>query len=243
MPCARGAIALAHREIGPYVPRRKPPQGSFALPELISVEVMTAFVQVVLIDVALAGDNAIVIALAARGLPQAQRGKAIFVGIAAATVLRIGFALVTVQLLNVVGLLLAGGLLLLWVCWKMWRELHPARAYSQDGTRQTVPAAAAPPTKTFGQAALQIILADVSMSLDNVLAVAGAAREHPAVLVFGLFLSVALMGFAAVLISRFLERYRWIAYLGLAVVLYVALEMIYAGSTQVWPMVERAMAG
>lgn len=225
------------------MPRHEPPQGSIALPELISIEVLTAFLQVVLIDVALAGDNAIVIALAARGLPQAQKGKAIFVGIAAATVLRIAFALVTVQLLSVVGLLLAGGLLLLWVCWKMWRELHPARVYAQDGTRQMGPAAAPPQAKSFRQAALQIILADVSMSLDNVLAVAGAAREHPAVLVFGLLLSVALMGFAAMLISQFLERYRWIAYLGLAVVLYVALEMIYAGSTQVWPMVEEAVVG
>jgi YjbE family integral membrane protein len=225
------------------VPRSDSPQGSFDLPELISIEVLTAFMQVVLIDVALAGDNAIVIALAARGLPKAQKGKAIFVGIAAATVLRIAFALVTVQLLNVVGLLLAGGLLLLWVCWKMWRELHPARMYAQDGTRQTAPEAPPPQAKTFSQAALQIIVADVSMSLDNVLAVAGAAREHPAVLVFGLILSVAMMGFAAVLISRFLERHRWLAYLGLAVVLYVALEMIYAGSTQVWPMVEQAVVG
>lgn len=221
----------------------KAKQGSFALPELVSFEVLSSFVQVVLIDIALAGDNAIVIALAARGLPQHLKGKAILVGIAVATALRIAFALVTVQLLSVVGLLLAGGLLLLWVCWKMWRELHPARAYAENGAKLAGPGATAPPGKTFRQAALQIILADVSMSLDNVLAVAGAAREHPTVLIFGLVLSVALMGFAAVLISRFLEQHRWLAYLGLAVVLYVALEMIYAGSTQVWPIVEGAVAG
>lgn len=193
-----------------------------------------------LIDIALAGDNAVVIALAAQGLPAEQRGKVIAAGIVAATVLRIIFASIAVQLLSVVGLLLAGGILLLWVCWKMWRELHPARVAIRDGGDAGA-APAKPRTKTFGQAAVQIVIADVSMSLDNVLAVAGAAREHPEVLVFGLILSVALMGFAAMVISKLLQRHRWIAYLGLAVILYVALDMIRHGGTEVWPYVAGAL--
>ncbi|MEX1179821.1 MAG: YjbE family putative metal transport protein, partial [Cucumibacter sp.] len=173
------------------------------MPEFFAAEALTSFFQVVLIDIALAGDNAVVIALAAQGLPAEKRGKAIAFGIVGATALRILFASITVQLLSVVGLLLAGGILLLWVCWKMWRELRPARGAIRGGGN-AVTSPAPPRTKTFGQAAAQIVIADVSMSLDNVLAVAGAAREHPVVLVFGLILSVALMGFAAMVISKLL---------------------------------------
>ena len=188
-----------------------------------------------MIDLVLAGDNAIVIGLAAAGLPKEQRSRAILVGIIAATVLRIGFASVTVQLLQIIGLLLAGGVLLLWVCWKMWRELREP-AHDVDAL-ETLNADGTPsgPRKTLGQAIWQITLADVSMSLDNVLAVAGAAREHPMILVFGLALSIALMGLAATFIARLLHNHRWIAYVGLAIILYVAGDMIYRGSFEVWP--------
>jgi YjbE family integral membrane protein len=214
--------------------------------ELLNTEAVTAFLQVIIIDLVLAGDNAIVIGLAAAGLPREQRTKAILVGIVAATALRIGFAGITTQLLKLVGLLFAGGLLLLWVSWKMWRELRTpveeereaAEALTGYDINANGTIAARIPRKTFAQAAGQIIVADVSMSLDNVLAVAGAAREHPVVLVFGLILSVALMGVAASVIARLLQNHRWIAYTGLAVILYVALEMIYRGSHELRPVVK-----
>jgi YjbE family integral membrane protein len=217
--------------------------------EFLTTEALTALFQVIMIDLVLAGDNAIVIGLAAAGLPAEQRNRAILIGIAAATVLRIGFAGITTQLLQILGLLLAGGVLLLWVCWKMWRELrtqdHQADSsdHDLDGVHINPDGTAvmSAPRKTFGQAAWQIVVADVSMSLDNVLAVAGAAREHPGVLVFGLVLSIALMGLAASFIARLLQRHRWIAYVGLAIILYVAFEMIYRGSLEVWP-VARAFA-
>jgi YjbE family integral membrane protein len=205
-------------------------------------DVLSAFLQVVMIDLVLAGDNAVVIGLAAAGLPQQQRAKAILWGIVAATVLRIGFASIAVQLLQIIGLLLAGGVLLLWVCWKMWRELQHHRheadaiATGSDGdTNADATNAAGAPRKTYRQAIWQIVVADVSMSLDNVLAVAGAAREHPYVLVFGLALSIALMGIAASLIANLLQKHRWIAYVGLAIILYVALEMCYRGTLEVLP--------
>ncbi len=206
---------------------------------ILTADALTALLQVVLIDLVLAGDNAIVIGLAAAGLPDDQRRRAIIVGIAAATALRIAFAGVATQLLQVLGLLLAGGVLLLWVCWKMWRELRAqaqetgASAFGHGGGSVAAP----PPRKTFGQAAAQIVAADVSMSLDNVLAVAGAAREHPFVLAFGLLLSVALMGVAADLLGRLLQAHRWIAYVGLAIILYVAGEMIYRGSLELAPVI------
>src|SRR3954452_14294812 len=161
--------------------------------EFITTEALTALLQVVLIDLVLAGDNAVVIGLAAAGLPAEQRRRAIVVGIIAATALRIVFAGVATQLLGVIGLLLAGGVLLLWVCWKMWRELREQITHDQADARAMLDndAASGPrprPVKTFKQAFLQVLIADVSMSLDNVLAVAGAAREHPAILVFGLLL-------------------------------------------------------
>jgi YjbE family integral membrane protein len=204
---------------------------------------------VIAIDLVLAGDNAVVIGLAAAGLPREQRNRAILIGIVAATVLRIGFASITVQLLEIIGLLLVGGLLLLWVSWKMWRELRTSQAEAHaaqealanqdlDGSGTI---AEGVPRKTLRQAATQIIIADVSMSLDNVLAVAGAARDHPTVLIIGLVLSIALMGLAASFIARLLERHRWIAYIGLLIILYVALDMIYRGSQEIWPAVEAAV--
>jgi len=212
--------------------------------EIFTAAGFTALLQVIAIDLVLAGDNAIVIGLAAAGLPADQRKKAILVGIAAATVLRIGFALATTWLLQIGPILLiAGGLLLLWVCWKMWRELrtspeeeHAATealadiGHDKDGT-----VAGKAPRKTFAQAAWQIVIADVSMSLDNVLAVAGAAMEHPTVLIFGLALSIALMGFAASYVARLLHKYRWIAYVGLLIILYVALKMLLDGAVDQFP--------
>nr|WP_281023477.1 TerC family protein [Rhodoplanes roseus] len=214
--------------------------------DIFTSSALTALAQVVMIDLVLAGDNAIVIGLAAAGLPKDQRARAILLGIGAATILRIGFAAATTQLLQIVGLLLAGGLLLLWVCWKMWRELQAQHVIAggdsddiddvrvnADGSVTAVGAR----RKTFAQAAWQIVVADISMSLDNVLAVAGAAREHPWVLIFGLGLSIALMGIAANYIASLLQRHRWIAYVGLVVILYVAAEMIWRGGHEVWPMV------
>jgi YjbE family integral membrane protein len=213
--------------------------------ELLTPEALSALLQVIMIDLVLAGDNAVIIGLAAAGLPKEQRNKAILIGIIAATVLRIAFASITTQLLEIVGLLLAGGILLLWVCWKMWRELRTSakdeieanEALAQQDLDGDKVLAGSAPRKTFAQAAWQIVVADVSMSLDNVLAVAGAAREHPAVLVFGLGLSIALMGIAASFIARLLQRHHWIAYVGLAVILYVAAEMIYRGALEVWPAI------
>jgi YjbE family integral membrane protein len=213
--------------------------------DIFSAASMTALLQVIAIDLVLAGDNAIVIGLAAAGLPVEQRKKAILIGVLAATVLRILFAAVTVKLLAIVGLLLAGGILLLWVCWKMWRELRTSHADEQEATEALANAdldgdktvATGKARKTLGQAALQIVVADVSMSLDNVLAVAGAARDHFWVLVVGLVLSIGLMGLAASFIARLLHRYRWIAYVGLLIILYVAIDMVYRGVIEVWPHV------
>jgi YjbE family integral membrane protein len=212
--------------------------------EIFSASAMTALFQVIMIDLVLAGDNAIVIGLAAAGLPAEQRNKVIAIGVIAATVMRIVLAGITTQLLAIVGLMLAGGILLLWVAWKMWREMHHS-AHAEDDAASALEGDTHPlqvdlpgepaPRKTFGQAVWQIIVADLSMSLDNVLAVGGAAREHPWVLIFGLALSIALMAAAATFIARLLQRHRWIAYVGLAVILYVALEMIWRGWWEVAP--------
>ncbi|MGE7370762.1 TerC family protein [Neorhizobium sp. NPDC001467] len=209
--------------------------------EIFTAAGFAALLQVIAIDLVLAGDNAIVIGLAAAGLPAEQRKKAILVGIIAATVLRIGFAAVTAQLLGIVGLQFIGGLLLAWVCWKMWTELRSADHAAEDAEN----AAAAAETrveKTFAQAAMQIVIADVSMSLDNVLAVAGAAQDHTTVLIIGLVISIALMGLAANLVARLLHRHRWIAYVGLAVIVYVAATMLYHGWEQMWPYIQQWMA-
>jgi YjbE family integral membrane protein len=184
---------------------------------------LAAFAQVVMIDVLLAADNAIVVGALAAGLPPAMRRKVILVGVVAALVLRIGFALVVTQLLQIVGLVLAGGLLLIWVAWKMWRELR-------GGAEEGDPLASQAPRR-FWAAAWAVAVADVSMSLDNVLAVAGAARDHPGILAIGLILSVALMGLAANVLARVIERYRWLAYVGLLVILWVAGKMIWEGLT------------
>jgi YjbE family integral membrane protein len=193
----------------------------------VSMEELTALVQVLIIDITLAGDNAVVIGLAVNGLPAHQRRSAIILGIAGATVMRIAFGAVTLQLLAIVGLLFAGGVLLLWVCWKMYRDLMAGVGHAH--------AADAPPAKpkTLGQAMVQIMVADITMSLDNVLAVAGAAEGHPWVLVVGIAISVVLMGVAATYIAKLLEKYRWIAWVGLVIVLYVALMMIWNGAWDV----------
>jgi YjbE family integral membrane protein len=208
------------------------------LESLMGPGALAALFQVLMIDLVLAGDNAVAVGLAAAGLKAEDRKKAILLGLAAAVVLRIGFALVTTQLLGIVGLLFAGGVLLLWVCWKMWRDLREQDAIGEAALEAATgvdvdsePGHGAIPAKgkTFGAAFLQILIADVSMSLDNVLAVAGAAREHPGILVFGLLLSIALMGIAATWIAKLLHRYRWIGYVGLLIVLYVALHMMWEG--------------
>lgn len=190
---------------------------------------LAAFTQVLLIDVVLAGDNAIVVGALAAGLPAAQRRRVIAIGVLAALVLRIAFALVVSWLLGVVGLILAGGLLLLWVAWRMYRELHPAGSSPGSPEVKGDEHSGLKPAKSFAAAVWAVALADVSMSLDNVLAVAGAARDHPGILIVGLILSVALMGIAANIIAKYIERYRWIAYVGLAVILYVAAKMIVEG--------------
>jgi YjbE family integral membrane protein len=207
-----------------------------SLSQFFTAEALQAFLAVVMIDLVLAGDNAVVIGLAAAGLPKAQRGKAILIGVLAATVLRIVFALIATQLLAVIGLLLVGGALLLWVCWKMWRELrtphHDAEAAANQDLNADGTIAGAKP-KSLGAAVGQIVIADVSMSLDNVLAVAGAARAHPEILIFGLGLSVLLMGAAAHFIAKLLHKYRWIAYVGLLIILFVAARMIWDGAHEV----------
>ncbi|MDR6833304.1 MULTISPECIES: TerC family protein [unclassified Sphingopyxis] len=190
---------------------------------------MAAFLQVLLIDLVLAGDNAIVVGALAAGLPADQRRKVIIIGVLAALVLRIAFALVVTQLLQIVGLIFVGGLLLAWVAWKMWRELrdgaHSAGSPEVTGDEHS----GLKPAKSFAAAAWAVAIADVSMSLDNVLAVAGAARDHPGIMIVGLIVAVILMGVAANIIAKYIERYRWIAYFGLAVIVYVAVKMIYDG--------------
>ena len=198
------------------------------LEELLQFD-LVAFVQIVLIDLTLSGDNAIIIGLAAAGLPPAQRRRAIAIGIIAATLLRIAFASVTYVLLEIVGLTLAGGILLLWVTHKMWRETRSGMSSSHE----TSAAGDAAPPKSMRSAIISILVADVTMSLDNVLAVAGAAHGYPGMLIFGLALSIALMAVAANLVANMLERHRWLAYLGVAVVAYVALDMIWRGTSEV----------
>lgn len=212
----------------------------------ITLGEVSAFLQVIMVDLVLAGDNAIVVGMVAAGLPKEQRARVIVLGIAAATVMRVGFAVVTTQLLQIIGLTLAGGLLLLWVCWKLWREVETQRkvekaaASASDGDGHGLALANVPkerlpsaPPKTMRQAIIQIVLADLSMSLDNVLAVAGVAMDHPWVLVFGLVLSVALMGAAATVIARLLKRWHWLVYVGLITIFYVACRMIWEGSIAV----------
>ena len=206
-------------------------------PGLISAGAVAAFFQILLIDIVLAGDNAIVVGALAAGLPAEQRRKVILIGVIAALVLRIIFALLVSQLLQVVGLILAGGILLLWVAWRMYRELRHTDESAGSAEILGDEHSGLKPAKSFVSAAWGVALADVSMSLDNVLAVAGAAREHPWVLVFGLVLSVLLMGAAANVIARYIDRYRWLAWIGLLVILWVALKMIYEGAGHVAPVI------
>lgn len=202
---------------------------------------LAAFLQVIMIDLVLAGDNAIVIGMAAAGLAPEMRRQAILIGILAATVLRIIFALMTTWLMGIIGLILLGGILLLWVCWKMYRELtttqhqvHEAEeALDNSDTNADGTISAKPGTKTLRQAVVQIIVADVSMSLDNVLAVAGAAKNHFWALIFGLALSVVLMGVASAFIAKLLNRHKWIAWVGFAIIVYVAIRMVYEGTDEV----------
>ena len=200
---------------------------------MIHGEETIALLTVIGIDLALSGDNAIIIATVAAGLPEKQRQRAITIGIVVAAVTRIAFALVAMYLLNIVGLLLAGGLLLLWVAWVMWRQIRQegqaGGAANGDGNEE----AGKPAAKTFRGALIAIVIADVSMSLDNILAVTGAAKDHTAILVFGLVLSIALMGVAANYIARIMDRYQWIVYVGIALITYVALDMIWRGYAQV----------
>ena len=211
-------------------------------PGWISAGAIAAFLEILFIDIVLAGDNAIVVGALAAGLPAEQRRKVIMVGVVAALVLRIAFALVVTQLLQIVGLVLAGGLLLLWVAWRMYRELRQsnenpgsAEVIGDEHSGMRMP-------KSFAQAAWGVVVADISMSLDNVLAVAGAAREHPYILVFGLILSVLLMGIAANVIARYIDRYRWIGWGGLLVILWVACKMIFDGARDVAPVIAPTFA-
>ncbi|MDB5669678.1 MAG: rane protein [Alphaproteobacteria bacterium] len=199
------------------------------LSALVTPGALVDFGKVIAIDLMMAGDNVVVLGALAAGLPAQQRRKVITVGVAIALVFLIGFALVATQLLHVIGLLLAGGLMLLWVAWKLYRELREQDRAPGDYSDAEREERALREPKSFRQAVFQVVLADLSMSLDNVLAVAGAARNHPAVLFFGLALSVTMMGLAANVIARIIERHRWVAYIGLVVILYVAGNMIYDG--------------
>lgn len=205
---------------------------------ITSPSAFTAFLQVLMIDIVLAGDNAIVVGALAAGLPDAQRKKVIVIGVLAALVLRVAFALMVTWLLGIVGLVLAGGILLLWVAWRMYRDIkgHSGPAESPGSPEiEGDEHSGVMPAKSFAAAAWSVAIADVSMSLDNVLAVAGAARDHPGILIVGLIFAVALMGIAANFIAKYIERYRWIGWVGLAVILYVALKMIWDGWNEVAP--------
>jgi YjbE family integral membrane protein len=204
---------------------------------ITSPAAFAAFIQVLMIDLVLAGDNAIVVGALAAGLPAEQRRKVILIGVLAALVLRILFALIVTQLLQVVGLILAGGLLLLWVAWKMYRELHHSGQSQGSPEVSGDESSGLRPAKSFAAAAWAVAVADVSMSLDNVLAVAGAARDHPGIMIVGLIFAVALMGIAANIIAKYIERYRWIAYVGLLVILYVAGKMIWEGWHDIAPLI------
>lgn len=197
---------------------------------------MATLFQVILIDLTMAGDNVVIMGTLASGLPEKDRRRVLLFGVSMALVFLIAFAFVATWLLKLTGLLLAGGLLLLWVAYNMYRELRPIKVVVADDL-ETASVEGPAPTKTFLQAAIQVTLADLSMSLDNVLAVAAAAREHPTVLFFGLAFSVTLMGLAANLVAKLVQRYHWIAWIGLIVILYVALKMVWEGAHQMSPVV------
>jgi YjbE family integral membrane protein len=198
---------------------------------ITSPSAFSAFIQVLMIDIVLAGDNAIVVGALAAGLPADQRKKVIFIGVIAALVLRVIFALMVTWLLGIIGLIFAGGILLLWVAWKMYRDIHHNESVESPGSPEILgdEDSGIKPAKSFASAAWAVAVADVSMSLDNVLAVAGAAKDHPGIMIVGLIFAVALMGIAANIIAQYIERYKWIAWIGLAVIVYVAGKMIYDG--------------
>jgi len=200
---------------------------------LNSSSAWTALASVILLDLVLAGDNAIVVGALAAGLPPEQRKKVIFIGVIAALVLRVVFALMVNILMGVIGLIFVGGLLLIWVAWKMYRDLKRSEATESPGSPEILgdENSGIPAAKSFAAAAWAVAVADVSMSLDNVLAVAGAAKDHPGIMIVGLIFAVALMGIAANVIAQYIERYKWIAWFGMAVIVYVAGKMIYEGWT------------
>jgi YjbE family integral membrane protein len=211
------------------------PVGMFNFAEILTPVGLAVLGQVILIDLTMAGDNVVIIGTLTSGLPARQRRRVIMFGVAIAVVFLIAFALIATQLLKITGLLLAGGLLLLWVAFNMYRELRPAREVTADDP-ETATVEGPPASKTFLQAAVQITLADLSMSLDNVLAVAAAAREHPSVLFVGLVLSVTFMGVAASFVARLIHRFPLLAWAGLLMILYVALKMIWEGWHDVAPL-------
>ena len=212
------------------------PHGMFNFAEILTPAGLAVLLQVILIDLTMAGDNVVIMGTLTSGLPARERRKVIMLGVGIAVVFLIGFALIATQLLKITGLLLAGGLLLLWVSYNMYRELRPSKETIADDP--ATPAVEGPPaSKTFLQAAVQITIADLSMSLDNVLAVAAAARDHPAVLFVGLVLSVTFMGVAATFVARLIHRFPLLAWAGLLMILYVALKMIWEGWHDVAPLI------
>src|SRR6185295_3730293 len=213
-----------------------PAAGMFDFADICTAAGLVTLGQIILIDLTMAGDNVVIMGTLTSGLPEKERRKVIMLGVGMALVFLIGFALIATQLLHFTGLILAGGLLLLWVAWNMYMELRHAHRPPVTADDPDTPAIEGPPrTKTFLQAAIQVTLADLSMSLDNVLAVAATARDHPAVLFIGLALSVTLMGLAANLVARLVQRFRWIAWIGLLLILYVALSMIWEGAMDLRP--------
>jgi YjbE family integral membrane protein len=210
------------------------------LASVVSGDALKDFGKVIAIDLMMAGDNVVVLGALAAGLPAEQRRRVLTIGVGMALACLIGFAMLATQLLKIIGLLLAGGIMLLWVSWKLFRELRESDRAPDDISEAEIAAEAKQHPKSFRQAVIQVVLADLSMSLDNVLAVAGAARKHPAVLFFGLALSVTLMGVAANAIARLIERRRWIAYIGLLVIIYVAGQMIVEGWHDLQPVLFRA---
>jgi len=197
--------------------------------DLFTLDAFSVFLQVIFVDLVLAADNAIIVAMVASRVPVEMRQKVILFGIGAAVVMRIGFSLIAVQLMSITGIKLFGGLLLIWVCWKLWQELrsgdedHSAQNEGKEQLTSLMPAI------------IQIVIADLSMSIDNVIAIAGVSRGYPLILIFGLVLSVAFMIFAATMIARFIQKYPWIGYIGLVILLYVSAQMIYEGSIELLP--------
>ena len=208
-------------------------------PELFTAKAAAIFVQIIFIDLVLAGDNAIIVGMVASRVPQHLRKKVILFGIGAAVIMRIGFSLIAIQLLSITGLKFFGGLLLLWVCWRLWVELRADNAQHNEAAEASAnDASDQNQLATLWPAVIQIVIADLSMSIDNVLAIAGISREFPILLIFGLALSVAFMIFAATMIAKLLQRYPWIAYVGLALIFYVGIVMTWEGGLELLPLIK-----